>query len=172
MNTGQTMITMAAMSLLSMVILNSNRNALSSTTSMAENKYNILAISLGTALIEEAFSKAFDQNTSNGQQADDITDLTLYLGPGSSEYTRSDFNDIDDYNNYIDSTSSDSTLQSAEFVIRSKVYYVDPNVSNKLIPVNYRTWHKRMDVFISSPFINDGMDTVCLSKVYSHYYFR
>ncbi len=33
---------------------------------MAENKYNILAISLGTALIEEAFSKSFDQNTTDG----------------------------------------------------------------------------------------------------------
>lgn len=172
MSSGQTMITMAAMSLLSLVILNSNRNALSSTTSMAENKYNILAISLGTALIEEAFSKSFDQYTTDGQQVDDITDLTQSLGPGSSETTRDDFNDFDDYNNYIDSTSADTTLQSAEFIIRSKVYYVDPATSNKLTPVTYRTWHKRMDVFISSPFINEGQDTVRLSKVYSHYYFR
>ena len=172
MNTGQTMITMAAMGLLSMVILNSNRNALSSTTSMAENKYNILAISLGTALIEEAFSKSFDQYTTDGQQVDNLTDLTVDLGPGSGEYSRTDFNDFDDYNNYIDSTSSDSTLLSADFIIESKVYYVDPNVSNKLTPVSYRTWHKRMDVFVSSPFINNGQDTVRLSKVYSHYYFR
>ena len=172
MNTGQTMITMAAMGLLSLVILNSNRNALSSTTSMAENKYNILAISLGTALIEEAFSKAFDQFTTDGQQVHAITDLTQNLGPGSGEVTRADFNDFDDYNNFIDSTSSDSTLISADFVIRSNVYYVDPTVSNKLSPVSYRTWHKRMDVFISSPYINNGQDTVRLSKVYSHYYFR
>lgn len=172
MNTGQTMITMAAMSLLSLVILNVNKNALSSTTNMAENKYNILAISLGTALIEEAFSKSFDQATADGNQVADLTELTQNLGPGSGELSRSDFNDFDDYNNLVDSTSSDSTITSAEFVISSKVYYVDPNVSNKLPPAGYRTWHKKIDVFVTSPFINDGQDTVKLSKVYSHYYFR
>ena len=172
MGTGQTMITMAAMSLLSLVILNVNRNALYSTTTMAESKYNILAISLGTALIEEAFSKSFDQSTTDENLVEDVTELTLNLGPGSSEISRSDFNDFDDYNNFIDSTSSDSTLISADFVIQSKVYYVDPNYSNKLTPVNYRTWHKKIDVFVSSPFINEGRDTVKLSKIFSHYYFR
>lgn len=172
MNTGQTILSMAAMALLSMVILNANRNALTATTSMAENKYRILAVSLGTALIEDAFSKAFDQETANGNTVSDLSELTLNLGPGSSEYTQSDFNDFDDYNNYSDSTTTDTTLISAEFFYNSKVYYVDPNTSNKLTPVNYRTWHKRMDVFIYSPFINGGMDTIKLSKVYSHYYFR
>lgn len=172
MGTGQTMITMAAMTLLSLVVLNVNRNALNSTTGMAENKYNILAISLGTALIEEAFSKSFDQNTADDNLVEDLSELTLTLGPGNTEYTRSDFNDFDDYNNFIDSTSSDSTISSADFVIQSKVYYVDPNTSNRLTPVNYRTWHKKIDVFVSSPFINEGRDTVKLSKVFSHYYFR
>ena len=131
MNTGQMMITMAAMMLLSIVILNVNRNALSTTTSMAESKYQILAVSLGTALIEEAFSKAFDQNTADGNLADNLTDLTTNLGPGSTEKIKSDFNDFDDFNNFIDSTSSDQTLISADFVIGSKVYYVDPISSDK-----------------------------------------
>ena len=172
MNTGQTMITMAAMALLSLVVLNVNRNALNSTTGMAENKYNILAISLGTALIEEAFSKSFDQNSTDGNVVEDLNQLTVNLGPGSSENSRSDFNDFDDYNNLIDSTSSDPTLVSADFIIQSKVYYVDPNLSNRLTPVNYATWHKKIDVSVSSPYINEGQDTIKLSKVFSHYYFR
>jgi len=172
MNTGQMMITMAAMMLLSTVILNVNRNALSTTEGMAESKYQILAVSLGTALIEEAFSKAFDQNTADGNLADNLSDLTTNLGPGSSEKNKEDFNDFDDFNGYIDSTSSDPTLISADFVIESSVYYVDPNTSNKLNPVSYRTWHKKIDVSITSPFLSEGRDTVRLSKVNSHYYFR
>ena len=172
MNTGQMMITMAAMMLLSTVILNVNKNALNSTKGMAESKYQILAVSLGTALIEEAFSKAFDANTADGQIADNLSDLSSSLGPGSGEYTKSDFNDFDDFNGYVDSTSSDPTLISADFVISSNVYYVDPNLSQSLDPVSYRTWHKKIDVFITSKFLDDGKDTVKLSKVYSHYYFR
>lgn len=163
---------MAAMMLLSLVILNVNRNALNATTGMAENKYRILAVSLGTAIIEEAFSKAFDQKTTGGNTVSDLSELTLDLGPGNDEYTKADYNDFDDYNEYEDSTSTDTTLISAEFFYDCKVYYVDPNTSNKLTPVSYRTWHKRIDVSIYSPFINDEMDTIKLSKVYSHYYFR
>jgi len=172
MNTGQMMITMAAMMLLSTVILNVNRNALNTTTGMAESKYEILAVSLATALIEDAFSKFFDANTADGNLVDHPSDLTAILGPGAGEITRADFNDFDDFHNYTDSTSADSTIISAGFVIHSKVYYVDPNISNKLPPVGYRTWHKKIDVFITSPFLNDGKDTVRLSKVNSHYYFR
>lgn len=168
MNTGQMMITMAAMVLLSTVVLNVNRNALNSTQQMAESKYQILGVSLGTALLEEAFSKPFDDATTAGNLADDLTDLSLTLGPDST----SDLDDFDDYNNYTDSTSSDPTLISADFIINSQVYYVDPATSSQLTPVSYRTWHKKMDVNIVSPFLNDGLDTIKLSKVYSHYYFR
>ena len=172
MNTGQMMITMAAMILLSTVILNVNRNALNTTTNMFETKFQILAVSLGTALIEEAFSKSFDAETANNKIADELKDLTSNLGPSNSEKNKSMFNDFDDYHGYADSTSNDSTLMSANFKIESKVYYVDPSTSKNLEPVNYRTWHKKIDVFITSPFINQSKDTVKLSKVNSYFFFR
>ncbi len=178
MNTGQMMITMAAMILLSTVILSVNRNALNTTTKMSESKYQILAVSLGTALIEEAFGKAFDEKTAydtsigTNKTAESVNDLSAYLGKDTKENKRKLFDDFDDYNGYTDSTSNDSTLQSANFTLASKVYYVDPSTSNHLTPVSYRTWHKKIDVFITSPFINNNKDTVKLSKVYSYYYFR
>ncbi|MBI1933257.1 MAG: hypothetical protein HYS24_12040 [Ignavibacteriales bacterium] len=189
MNTGQMMITMAAMILLSTVILSVNKNALNTTTSMAENKYEILGISLGTALIEEAFSKSFDAYTSrdpltgNTKQAGSLSDLTNYnnLGPNFSERNRRQFNDFDDYNGFVDSTSNaslDSTYSdtrdneiSAIFKVESKVYYIDPSIDNLLRKVNYRTWHKRIDVSITSKYLNDGLDTIKLSKIYSYYFY-
>lgn len=172
MNTGQMMITMAAMILLSTVILNVNRNALNTTTNMSETKYQILAVSLGTALIEEAFAKSFDAETADNNIANDLKDLTIDLGPANSEKNKYQFNDFDDFDGYVDSTSNDTTVLSANFKLQSKVYYVDPSKSKNLEAVNYRTWHKKMDVYVTSPYINEGKDTVKLSKVYSYFFFR
>ncbi|MBK8944844.1 MAG: hypothetical protein IPM32_06165 [Ignavibacteriae bacterium] len=189
MNTGQMIITMAAMILLSTVILSVNKNALNTTSSMTENKYQILGISLGTALIEEAFSKSFDAYTAlnpitgEAEQADNLSDLTNYysLGPSNLEKKRRNFNDFDDYNGFVDSASNASvdSLSSemrnndiaAIFKVESKVYYVDPSTDNKLKKVNYRTWHKRMDVLVTSRYLGDGLDTIKLSKIYSYFFY-
>lgn len=183
------MITMAAMILLSTVILSVNKNALNTTSSMTENKYQILGVSLGTALIEEAFSKSFDAYTArdpitgDAEKADNLSDLTNYysLGPSPSERKRRNFNDFDDYNGFVENTSNASmdsvyseTLKneiSAIFKVESDVYYVDPSTDSELKKVNYRTWHKRMDVFVTSKFLNEGKDTVKLSKIYSYFYY-
>lgn len=188
MNTGQMIITMAAMILLSTVILSVNQNALTTTSSMVENKYQILGVSLGTALLEEAFGKAFDANTSvdptsgNAKRVSNTSELTKYnaLGPSANERRRQSFNDFDDYNNYVDSTSTtsiDSMVSmgidvnlSTIFKVESKVYYVDPSASVLLNKVNKNTWHKRMDVFVTSKYLNNGLDTIKLSKVYSYFY--
>jgi MSHA pilin protein MshD len=170
MNTGQMMITISALMLLSTVILNVNRNALTSTINMAEAKYEILAVSVGTALIEEAFSKAFDERTAEDYLAENYTDLSVNLGPESGETSRALFDDFDDYNGYKDSTDLDTTVISADLNFECKVYYVDPDVS--LDSVGSRTWHKKIVVYVTSPFINEGKDTIVLSKINSHFYFR
>lgn len=170
MNTGQTLITMAAMILLGTVILNVNRNSLMNTVEMSETKYQLVAVSLGTAIIEEAFSKAFDERTANALLAANLTDLSPTLGPDLGETSKDDFDDFDDYNGYSGNTNGDTTFQSANMYFRCKVNYVDPDVS--LDSVAVRKWHKKITVYISSPFIKDSTTNVVLSKINSHYYFR
>lgn len=170
MNTGQMLVTMAAMILLSTVILNVNRNSLTNTVQMDESKYQLLAVSLGTALIEEAFALPFDERTANNLTADTTLDLSVNLGPEVSESTVASFDDFDDYNNYKGNTEGDSTFQSATMYFRCRVHYVDPDVS--LDSVASRTWHKKITVYISSPFIEDSTTNVVLSKINSHYFFR
>ncbi|MBK8944869.1 MAG: hypothetical protein IPM32_06290 [Ignavibacteriae bacterium] len=170
MNTGQMLISIAAMILLSIVIINVNRNSLTNTQNMDQTKYEILAVSLGNAVIHEAFSKAFDEETANNNIVNDEDELTLSLGHESGELNRKDFDDFDDYNYYSENTKSDSTIISADFNINCRVFYVDPNVS--LDYVNNRTYHKRIEVSVTSPFLNEGQDTVKLSKINSHFYFR
>ena len=170
MNTGQLLISMAAMMLLSLVIVNVNRNSLTNTNNMDETKYKILATSLANTIIEEAFSKAFDEQTANGLLVNSESQLSLNLGKDSGELNRKDFDDYDDYNNYSENTKSDSTIISADFTFNCKVFYVDPFVS--LDSVSNRTYHKRIEVCVTSPFLNEGQDTVKLSKINSHFYFR
>jgi len=170
MNTGQMLISMAAMILLGTVILNVNRNSLSNTVKMDETKYELLAVSLGTAIIEEAFSKSFDEETADFNLVESLSDLSPTLGPEAGEYNRTDFDDFDDYNNYHGTTNGDSTFTSANMYFRCKVNYVDPD--NSLDSVSNRTWHKKITVYVSSPFIADSTQDIVLSKINSHYYFR
>ena len=170
MNTGQMLLSMSAMILLATVILNVNRNQLTNNVAMDETKYEILAVSLGTAIIEEAFSKAFDEATANNNIADNLTDLSSNLGSETGEVSRADFDDFDDFNNFVGNTNGDSTFTSANMYFRCRVHYVDPDIS--LDSVSNRTWHKKITVYISSPFIEDSTTNVILSKINSHYYFR
>jgi len=164
------LITIAAMALLSMVIVNVNRNSITNTKNMDKTKYEIVAISLGNALIEEASSKAFDENTANSSTVTSESQLSSNLGSDAGELSRKDFDDFDDYNDYLENTNGDSTLISADFNLSCKVYYVDPYSS--LNSVGYKTFHKRIEVKVTSSFLNENQDTVKISKINSHYYFR
>ncbi|NOX18571.1 MAG: hypothetical protein GXO87_09870 [Chlorobi bacterium] len=170
MNTGQMMITIGALMLLTTVILRVNSDFLLSTVQMAESKYELVAVSLGTSLIEEAFSKPFDEITANDSLISSPAALSSNLGPDAGEDTRAQFDDFDDYNNYVEYTAGDTSLLSADFKISSKVFYVDPAVS--LDGVATKTYFKRIEVEVTSRFIDNGKDTIRLTKINSHFYFR
>lgn len=164
MNTGQTLLTLGAMILLSLLILRARNSFLSTDTVMMNSKFSILATSLAQSQIEEIKKKAFDENTVAGP-ANSTLQLTKAnkLGPESGE-TYPNFNDVDDFNGY---TTVDSTLPSAVFDIRCEVYYVNPN--NPDAVSNSRTWSKNIVVEVTSPFMGD---TVKVSSVFSYWVFR
>ncbi len=170
MNSGQILITIAAMALLSATILNVNKNSLTTSLSMTETKYKILAVSLANTLIEEATSKAFDEATTNNVLITNVNNLSTNLKADDKEIKRILFDDIDDYNNYSETTDADSTYDYATMNIICKVRYVDPYKS--LDSVDYKTWHKRITVSVNSPFFNEGSENITISKIISHYYFR
>lgn len=168
MNSSQMMITLAAMMLLAIVILRVNNSFLSTSDLLLQSKYNVIAISLATSIVEEANSKAFDQNT-DSSAVTSLGSLTVpgLLGPELSEF-RAIYNDFDDFNNFsvVDTFVVDSLILGV-FNIDCDVDYVttgDPNTPN----LN-ATWHKRLNVRVSSQGMND---TVTMSTIYSYWYFR
>lgn len=164
MNTGQMLLTVGAMILLSLVILRVDNGFLNTNTILYNSKFDILAVSIGTSVIEEARGKAFDDSTVNNSVSS-LASLTPVnqLGPEAGEIYPN-FNDFDDYNNF---TKIDSTMPSAVFKIKCEVEYVtdtNPDVASNVV-----TWNKKITVFVTSPSMTD---TVKLSSVFSYWYFR
>ena len=164
MNTGQSLITIAAMMLLSVLVLRINSTILNTDRVVQDSKFGLLATSMATSIIEEATNKAFDENTVSNN-INSISQLTApnKLEPESGE-VYPDYNDVDDYNGY---SRIDSSMPSAVFKISCSVAYVSSTSPNVIS--NIATWNKKVTVTISSISMRD---TVTMSSIFSYWYFR
>ena len=163
MNTGQSLLSIGALLLLSLTILRVNNGILSSDTVLQNSKIGVLATSFGTSLIEEANKKAFDE-VSVEDAVTLVNKLTNpnSLGPDKGEIPDT-FNDFDDYNGYV----SVDTVFSIDLHLACTVNYIEPNNVDGIN--KQRTWHKKITVKITSSFISD---TLQFSSVYSYWHFR
>ena len=167
MNTGQMLLALGAMILLSTTVLRVNNTFFTTDTVLDETKFNFLATSLGSSIIQEAKSKAFDSATDSVSISDvDLLTSASSLGPDSGEKggKKSLFNDFDDFNGYQD---IDSTMPSAPFWYSCKVVYIDED--NPDVPTTSKTWNKMITITITSPYM---ADVVKMSAVYSYWFFR
>jgi hypothetical protein len=182
MGLGQTLLTIMALMLMGRIILNMNSTTLDAGTTKDIAEYRITGTSLGLSIIEKATGLAFDSKTDDGGYAMDSTKLSAVLGPeaASSEDTIHDnvYDDFDDYNKFY---QCDSTVQSARYVIRAKVEYVQIT-SNNVVVTSAQTFNKRITVWVTSPSLVDYWhldslqkpkpDTLKFQAVYSYWFFR
>lgn len=167
MGLGQMMLSVFALALLGTVILMMNNTVLDSGSAIETTEYFIMATSLGISQIESASGKAFDENTVNSDISSE-SGLTVTLGKETGE-TEPTFDDYDDYNGFSKWVNGDTVnFRSANFFIRDSVDYVTIT-GNAVTPSASRTYHKRLRVWVSSPFMKD---TLTFSSVYSYWYFR
>lgn len=166
------LITLAALVLLSLVVLRVTNGFLNTNNVLMETKFGVLAVSLATSMTEEAMGKAFDENTANSGVATDYADLSS-IGPDGGE-SYPNFDDFDDFNNLSFSTYDTNLVQSrfagmfsAEFLVNCKVGYIDP--TNPDVFSSSKTWHKRFIVRVTTP---SSKDTIEMSTVYSYFYYR
>lgn len=167
MNTGQMLLTIGALLLLSTVMLRVNSNNFSTESVRDEARFGVIATSIATSIIEQAKNRAFDANT-DSNSVDLLSDLTpvFDLGPDAGE----DFadiktlNDFDDFDGY---SAIDSALASAIFEISCTVDYVSK--TNVTGISSTPTWHKKISVTVASPSMGD---TLTESSIYSYWYFR
>jgi hypothetical protein len=183
MNTGQTMITLLAMVLLSFLILRVNNMFLQTNTTLYTTKFEVLGYSLAQSMIQEIESLDFDENTVNAAVSDS-SNLSATLGKDGTETTSDTFDDVDDYNNYTRSDTIPAHTGTV-FNIRCKVEYVLPTSPD--VATASKTWQKKITVFVTSPYmisssaygfnknntnLYSNYDTIKLSQVYSYWIFK
>src|SRR5689334_5461044 len=114
MNTGQVILVVGALTLLSILALTINTTILNAYVSSYDSEATIDAISVGQAMIDEILTMDFDSVTVTSRTLSSPSQCTIAsrLGPDlDSEKTvpafetepfksQVSFNDIDDYNNY------------------------------------------------------------------------
>jgi len=163
MNTGQSLLSIGAMMLLSILILRVNNSFTDTSTMLQNSKLGILATSIATSQIEEISRLAFDEYTVSNS-TNNLANLTPagILGPETGE-TYPNYDDIDDYNGY----SKVDTSMTAVFNVSCKVEYVSS--ANPDVPSAVPTWNKKITITVTSPSM---VDSIKMSTIYSYWYFR
>ena len=106
MSTGQMLITVCAMLLLSLLILRVGSSSMINQESMQNSKFGVLAVSIANSILEEATMKSFDEkaNTDPRTYFSNENELTMNgsLGVDVGEIADSilTFDDFDDFNGY------------------------------------------------------------------------
>jgi len=167
MNTGQTMLTLLAMMMLTLLSVRMNSSVLQTQETMQNSKFGLAAISLATSIIENANKLSFDEITidSSITNTNALTSINN-LGVVGVEHSNkpAEFNDFDDYNNF---QYDERKLASAYYHISCKVSYVIPTTPD--VDSNSPTFNKKLTVSVSSISMQD---TVKISTIFSYWYFR
>jgi hypothetical protein len=168
MSTGQMLLSLCAMMLLSLVVLRQTGDSLETSDTILQTKVEIMAASEASSMLERISSLAFDQHTKDSTFTGKLSQLTppSALGPDGGEDSTHKYNDADDYNGFV---TVDSTALG-EFTIHCKVTYADaanPDVDYVANP----TWHKKVTVTVwgPRPAMTDSMQC---STIVSYWYFH
>jgi MSHA pilin protein MshD len=169
MNTGQSLLSIGALLILSILILRINNSILVTDEILVDSKVGILANSVAVSIIEKASRKFFDAATTEGPV--DIETLTTDLGPRYDEIPPDSCNDFDDFHGY---TQVDTFYNSLLFFTECEVCYVEPE--NPDVKVTGPTWHKKLSVKTYCKPMNDisttPADTFKISTIYSYWTFN
>jgi hypothetical protein len=179
MNTGQMMMTLGAMMLLSFLVLRVNSSQVVTQGTITDSKLGIVALTVANTYVDFAKKQVYDYAVIDSTLSSvELADLKSpgSLGPESGE-VYPNFDDLDDFNlwdpaqgRYIvitDTTtlaSSTNTGLFTPFFITSKVYYV--NESNVDVKVSSRTWYKRLDVFVWTIGMEDTIKYSSISTMW------
>jgi len=144
MNSGHMLLTIAGVFLLSNLILNVHKANTNRMLANYTSESVIDASGLAQSILDMIQSKAFDEKTANGPVwlPDSLTSANN-LGPESGEYQHTEFDDIDDYNNFNTTVTLD---RMGDFDITVNVFYV--TTLNHQIKSSIPTYSKKIELSI------------------------
>ena len=156
----QIFLTIGAITLFGLLVLNVNRTIMGSEEQKLYSEYFIAATSVAQGLMYEIKDKNFDKNVS-GEPDVDVNALTHPNQFGAPQNTpASTFTAVEQYHNY---TRIVETPRAGNFTAFAQVQYVNDNDFQQVLSTQSRT--KRITVYVTSPFL---VDTLSL-KTYKSY---
>jgi hypothetical protein len=157
MFSGQTLLVIGGLVLLSFAVLTFYTSEGNTTTMTIYNEALITAAGIGQTVIEEMSTMALDENTIDNV-VDSPDSLTPFVNfgpdelPDKSKETIETFDDIDDFNGY---QRKDSLFRMGNFEVKVNVNYVKYEEPDSV--VNVRTFYKKAEVLIYNAFLPDTL---------------
>jgi len=146
MTGNQMMLSIVAMIFLSMLILNVHSSTSDKLIILYSNESVIEATGIVQAVFEEIQTKAFDEaTTTSAAKERDLLTAVSSLGKETGEVLYSDFDDIDDYDNY---TITDTANVMGTFELAVLVRYAEETAPYDTS--RSRTYRKRVDISITN----------------------
>ncbi len=156
-----------ALTILASVTISANRLVLNETDVVQGSEAMITGTAICQAMVEQITVKHFDQNVLPPMSTDTATAFTppSQLGPDSSDVFDVDttYNDIDDYNGFVDSVS---TPRLGYFKRYCSVYYVHQDGDSSTV----QTFLKKISVTVENPYISTPDHELNLSVIVSYRY--
>lgn len=145
----QSFLAIGGMFILSLTSLRFNKAILTTSTVEIENKISLTAISLANDLIEEIKVKSFDKSTTEFPTTN-VLSLTssANLGPDAGE-TYPNYNDIDDYNNFVRNIDAPHT---EGYSVMCVIQYVEENNPNNVS--SSQTFYKKATVTVTNIYLS------------------
>ncbi len=148
----QIFLTIGAIMLFGLLVLNVNRTIMGSEEQKLYSEYFIAASSVAQSLIYEIKERKFDKTVS-GEPDVEVASLTPKNQFGSQQaQSASTFTAIEEYHNY---TRVVETPRAGNFTATVKVDYVSDNNFKQVSNNQSRT--KRITVYVTSPFLVDTL---------------
>jgi len=174
---GQTIITIGAMTMLVLAILNFNANLVKVSDSLDQDRYRLEALSMLSSYIEMASQYYFDEATLDTSIAATVSDFTPPKFLGMEANDTSGFDDFDDFHGVtLQDTGRSGIVYNVSFDVRYVLL-----VGSTIQPSTDREYNKQMEVRITDaydpPLIHDLLepsvhDTVKMSFVLGYWFYN
>ncbi|MBI5647581.1 MAG: hypothetical protein HY962_11675 [Ignavibacteriae bacterium] len=150
----QMILVIGALTLLSILSLNSNRAQLLSEAQVSDAEFTVAATSVGQSALNDICSRAFDAAT----VASDTATLPRFTEParfGANLNEAGTTDDVDDYHGFV---TNITTPRAGAFRVSAIVWYVNPSTPD--IQSLSKTHMKRIQITVVSDFMEEPVTLV------------
>jgi hypothetical protein len=150
MGSGQMMMVAIAILLIGKLVLSGNESVTIGQGMVTESEAIATATGIGQSMLERITCRSYDDSVARYSSPDRSSFRTIGLDAGEIAGKDTSFDDIDDYNGFVDSVS---TPRFGKYFVSCKVYFV-----NETAPYDStasKTYTKRVDILVNNTFMVD-----------------